>query len=140
MPGDAGDLNTPPDDTGEAVGLAPGNLTITIGYGPALFDDRFGLAARRPSALKTLPHLPKENLDPDNSDGDLCVQACADDPQVAFHAVRNLRRLGVRHARAALDGTRLRPHLLHHPAAGHPAQPDGLQGRHPQHRRHRRRD
>ncbi|CAA9438656.1 MAG: Ferrous iron transport peroxidase EfeB, partial [uncultured Rubrobacteraceae bacterium] len=27
------------------------------------------------------------------SDGDLCVQACADDPQVAFHAVRNLVRI-----------------------------------------------
>jgi deferrochelatase/peroxidase EfeB len=94
VPGDVGDINTPPDDTGEAVGLEPGNLTITIGYGPALFDGRFGLAGRRPSALKPLPHLPKDALDPANSGGDLCVQACADDPQVAFHAVRNLRRLG----------------------------------------------
>jgi deferrochelatase/peroxidase EfeB len=94
VPGDVGDLNTPPDDTGEAVGLTPGRLTITIGYGPSLFDGRFGLAGRRPSALKKLPELPGENLDPDNSDGDLCVQACADDPQVAFHAIRNLRRLG----------------------------------------------
>ena len=93
VPGDKGDLNSPPDDTGEAVGLEPGNLTITIGYGPSLFDGRFGLAGRRPSALKPLPHLPKDNLDPANSGGDLCVQACADDPQVAFHAVRNLRRL-----------------------------------------------
>ncbi|WP_435126576.1 iron uptake transporter deferrochelatase/peroxidase subunit [Actinacidiphila sp. bgisy144] len=93
VPGDAGDLNTPPDDTGEATGLAPGNLTITVGYGPSLFDGRFGLAARRPSALKALPQLPKDNLDPAGSGGDLCVQACADDPQVAFHAVRNLRRL-----------------------------------------------
>jgi deferrochelatase/peroxidase EfeB len=94
VPGDVGDLNTPPDDTGEAVGLSPGRLTITIGYGPTLFDDRFGLAGRRPSLLKKLPQLPGENLDPASSDGDLCVQACADDPQVAFHAVRNLRRLG----------------------------------------------
>jgi deferrochelatase/peroxidase EfeB len=94
VPGDAGDLNTPPDDTGEAAGLTPGRLTITIGYGPTLFDDRFGLAARRPSALRTLPQLPGENLDPAVTGGDLCVQACADDPQVAFHAVRNLRRLG----------------------------------------------
>ncbi|WP_333770744.1 iron uptake transporter deferrochelatase/peroxidase subunit [Streptomyces sp. IBSBF 2435] len=94
VPGDEGDLNTPPDDTGEAADLTPGRLTITIGYGPALFDDRFGLAARRPSALRTLPPLPGENLDPAVTGGDLCVQACADDPQVAFHAVRNLRRLG----------------------------------------------
>jgi deferrochelatase/peroxidase EfeB len=32
-------------------------------------------------------------LDPLRSDGDLCVQACADDPQVAVHAIRNLARL-----------------------------------------------
>ncbi|WP_405592588.1 iron uptake transporter deferrochelatase/peroxidase subunit [Streptomyces sp. NBC_01190] len=94
VPGDPGDLNSPPDDTGEAIGLTPGRLTITIGYGPSLFDHRFGLAGRRPSLLKRLPQLPGENLDPANSDGDLCVQACADDPQVAFHAIRNLRRLG----------------------------------------------
>ncbi|WP_322975307.1 iron uptake transporter deferrochelatase/peroxidase subunit [Actinacidiphila bryophytorum] len=94
VPGGEGDLNTPPDDTGEAVGLTPGRLTVTIGYGPGLFDDRFGLAARRPSALKPLPALPGENLDPAVTGGDLCIQACADDPQVAFHAVRNLRRLG----------------------------------------------
>jgi len=93
VPGNPGDLYTPPEDTGEAAGLQPGNLTITIGYGPTLFDRRFGLAGRRPSGLVKLPHLPKDNLDPANSDGDLCVQACADDPQVAFHAVRNLRRL-----------------------------------------------
>ena len=33
-------------------------------------------------------------LDPTRSDGDLAVQACADDPQVAFHAIRNLTRIG----------------------------------------------
>ncbi|MFC1411340.1 iron uptake transporter deferrochelatase/peroxidase subunit [Streptacidiphilus sp. N1-12] len=94
VPGDAGDLESPPNDTGEAEGLKPGNLTITIGYGASLFDSRFGLAARRPTLLKPLPQLPKEDLDPGSSDGDICVQACADDPQVAFHAIRNLRRLG----------------------------------------------
>ncbi|MHA6758551.1 iron uptake transporter deferrochelatase/peroxidase subunit [Streptacidiphilus sp. PAMC 29251] len=94
VPGDVGDLESPPNDTGEAEGLKPGNLTITIGYGPSLFDSRFGLGGRRPSLLKPLPQLPKEDLDPGSSDGDICVQACADDPQVAFHAIRNLRRLG----------------------------------------------
>jgi deferrochelatase/peroxidase EfeB len=37
--------------------------------------------------------MPGESLEPERSDGDLCVQACADDPQVAFHAVRNLTRI-----------------------------------------------
>ena len=39
--------------------------------------------------------MPNENLDPDASGGDLCVQACSDDPLVAFHAVRNLARIGM---------------------------------------------
>jgi len=85
----------PPVDTGEAVGSPVSRLTITIGYGPSLFDHRFGLAARKPSALADLPPLPNENLDPDYTGGDLCVQACSDDPLVAFHAVRNLARIGM---------------------------------------------
>lgn len=85
--------DTPPLDTGEALGLPASGLTLTFGFGPSLFD-RFGLADRRPAALKKLPHFPADNLDPERSDGDLCVQACADDPQVAVHAIRNLARIG----------------------------------------------
>lgn len=85
--------HAPPMDTGEALGLRPGRLTVTVGFGPTLFDDRFGLAAKRPTALAPLPALPGDVLDPRRCGGDLCVQACADDPQVAFHAVRNLARI-----------------------------------------------
>ncbi|WP_448318428.1 iron uptake transporter deferrochelatase/peroxidase subunit [Streptomyces sp. CO7] len=84
----------PPDDTGEALGLPASRLTLTVGFGPSLFDDRFGLAGRRPDALADLPKFPGDNLDPARSGGDLCVQACADDPQVAVHAIRNLTRIG----------------------------------------------
>ncbi|MET9357205.1 iron uptake transporter deferrochelatase/peroxidase subunit [Streptomyces sp. NPDC006617] len=83
----------PPDDTGEALGLKPSRLTLTIGFGPSLFT-RFGLADRRPEALADLPKFPGDNLDRARSGGDLCVQACADDPQVAVHAIRNLARIG----------------------------------------------
>ncbi|MGW4597046.1 iron uptake transporter deferrochelatase/peroxidase subunit [Streptomyces sp. NPDC004457] len=83
----------PPDDTGEALGLKPSRLTLTIGFGPSLFD-RFGLADRRPEALVDLPRFPGDNLDRSRTGGDLCVQACADDPQVAVHAIRNLARIG----------------------------------------------
>jgi deferrochelatase/peroxidase EfeB len=88
-----------PDDTGEALGLPPSGLTLTVGFGPTLFTaadgtDRFGLAARRPAPLAELPAFPGDALDPAVSGGDLCVQACANDPQVAVHAVRNLVRLG----------------------------------------------
>lgn len=86
---------SPPVDTGEAVGLGPSGLTITVGFGASLFDDRFGLADRLPDALAPLPPLPGDTvLDPEISGGDLCVQACAADPQVAFHVLRNFARMG----------------------------------------------
>ncbi|MFJ6808653.1 iron uptake transporter deferrochelatase/peroxidase subunit [Streptomyces anulatus] len=85
----------PPDDTGEALGLKPSRLTLTVGFGPSVFAaGRFGLERRRPGALVELPTFPGDNLDAARSGGDLCVQACADDPQVAVHAIRNLARIG----------------------------------------------
>ena len=45
--------------------------------------------------LVDLPPLPNEDLDPDYVGGDLCIQACSGNPLVAFHAVRNLARLGL---------------------------------------------
>jgi len=92
-----GDPDAPASDSGEAVGLAPARLTITFGFGPGLFvkdgKDRFGLAARRPEALVDMPVFPGDQLIEARSGGDISVQACADDPQVAFHAVRQLARL-----------------------------------------------
>lgn len=95
-----GDDRLPPDDTGEAIGLASSRLTLTFGFGPGLFEDadgkdRFGLAGRRPKALRPLPHFAADAIDEARSGGDLCVQACADDPQVAVHAIRNLARIGM---------------------------------------------
>jgi deferrochelatase/peroxidase EfeB len=90
--------DSPPTDTGEALGLPPAGLTLTFGFGPTLFEkegkDRFGLKGRQPKALRRLPHFPGDNLEAARSDGDLCVQACANDPQVAVHAIRNLARIG----------------------------------------------
>jgi deferrochelatase/peroxidase EfeB len=85
----------PPVDTGEALGSEPANLTITIGFGPSLFDARFGLAGKRPASLTPLPVLPNQDLDPHTVGGDIAIQACSDDPLVAYHAVRNLARLGM---------------------------------------------
>jgi deferrochelatase/peroxidase EfeB len=94
VPGSSHAAAVPPSDTGEAVGLPPARLSVTIGFGPGLFDGRFGLAPNRPAAFTALPALPGEILDPARCGGDIAIQACADDPQVAFHAVRNLARLG----------------------------------------------
>lgn len=85
---------TVPSDTGEALGLTAANLTVTIGFGPSLFDDRFGLSDRRPDELTALPKFPGDQLVEELCDGDIVIQACADDPQVAVHAVRNLTRAG----------------------------------------------
>jgi deferrochelatase/peroxidase EfeB len=94
-----GDVNSeqlaPPEDTGETVGLLPSRLTVTFGFGPSLFSTRqLGLAGKRPAALREIPPLPADELNGEESGGDLCVQACSDDPQVAFHAIRNLARIG----------------------------------------------
>ncbi|WP_062465826.1 iron uptake transporter deferrochelatase/peroxidase subunit [Demequina maris] len=83
----------PPDDTGEALGLPASGLTITFGFGPGLFDDRFGLSGKRPAQLIDLPKFSGDTLEDRFTGGDLCIQACADDPQVAVHAIRNLSRL-----------------------------------------------
>lgn len=80
-------------DTGEAEGLAPASLTVTVGLGPGVFDDRFDLADKRPALLQPLPRIPGDTLKPEFTGGDLSLQACADDPQVAYHAVRNLARM-----------------------------------------------
>lgn len=86
-----------PVDTGEAVDLPASGLTITFGFGPTLFrsangTDRFGIAAAQPRSLR-LSTFPNDQLDPSIVGGDLCIQACADDIQVAEHAVRMLVRL-----------------------------------------------
>lgn len=99
-----GSPEAPPDDTGEALGLPANALTITIGFGPTLFtsasgEDRYGIADRRPAALVELPPFLGDALDPLASGGDLFVQACADDPQVAVHAIRNLSRIAFGRAR-----------------------------------------
>ena len=88
----------PPDDTGEALGLPASGLTITFGFGPSMFTtaegvDRFGIAAKRPELLAPLPRFSGDALRPESGGGDLCIQACADDPQVAVHAIRNLSRI-----------------------------------------------
>ncbi len=100
VPGGAVGLNryAPPMDTGEALNLPPSALTLTIGFGPSFFvkdgKDRFGIADKRPMPLADLPKFPNETLDPARCGGDICVQACANDPQVAVHAIRNLARVG----------------------------------------------
>jgi len=101
----SGPYDAPPDDTGEALDLPPAGLTITFGFGPSLFDTRFGLASKRPAALIDLPHFPADMLNAALVGGDLCIQACSDDPQIAVHAIRNLSRIAF--GRASLKWSQL---------------------------------
>jgi len=91
------DRQVPAADTGDGLGLLPSRSTLTFGFGGGLFvkdgKDRFGLAARRPEGLVDMPAFNGDQLVAGSTGGDLSVQACADDPQVAFHAVRQLARM-----------------------------------------------
>jgi deferrochelatase/peroxidase EfeB len=90
------DASATEPDSGEAVDLGAARLTVNFGFGPTLFTldgvDRFGLAAQQPMQLTVLPAFPGDQLAASTGGGDLTVHACADDPQVAFHAVRQLVR------------------------------------------------
>lgn len=96
----AGQLTGDPEavepDSGAALGLGPSRLTVNVGFGSSLFGvdgpDRFNLRQRWPMALVDVPSLPGDEVQPRSAGGDLTIHACADDPQVAFHAVRQLTR------------------------------------------------
>jgi deferrochelatase/peroxidase EfeB len=99
----AGSLDTADDksavDSADVLGVGASSLTITFGFGPGLFTshdgkDRYGLASRRPAALVDLPRFNGDQLIAEKTGGDLYIQACANDAQVAFHAVRQLARMG----------------------------------------------
>ncbi len=91
------DPASPELDSYETTGLATDRLTLTFGFGPGMFTkdgkDRYGLGKHRPDALADLPRFNGDQLVPERTGGDLCIQACADNPQVAFHAVRQLTRI-----------------------------------------------
>jgi deferrochelatase/peroxidase EfeB len=80
-------------DTGEALNLGPASLTVTVGLGPKVFSDSYGLADKKPALLRNLITLPSDAMLPGLTGGDLSLQVCADDPQVAYHAVRDLARI-----------------------------------------------
>ncbi|WP_040950594.1 iron uptake transporter deferrochelatase/peroxidase subunit [Gorillibacterium massiliense] len=92
----------PPADTGETLDLPAAKLTTTFGFGPSFFlsegKDRFGIGKQAARYLQDIPRMSKDFLDADRSGGDICIQVCAEDQQVAFHAVRNFIRLSTGYA------------------------------------------
>lgn len=70
----------------------PSSLTVTVGVGASLFDQRFGLGDRKPAQLRTMEHFPHDQIDPARTHGDLLLQLCADEPDACVHALRILMR------------------------------------------------
>jgi deferrochelatase/peroxidase EfeB len=89
----AGQPESPPDDTGEALDLPAARVTFTVGFGESIFDNRFGFASKQPVHFKELPRFAGDEVTPERMGSDLVIQVCADDDQVAFHAIRNLIRI-----------------------------------------------
>lgn len=71
---------------------SPTSLTVTVAVGASLFDERFGLAGRKPRQLRPMEHFPHDQIDPTRTHGDLLVQLCASEPDACVHALRILMR------------------------------------------------
>jgi deferrochelatase/peroxidase EfeB len=87
------DTAYPPAETGilGPEGRTDG-LAVTLSVGASLFDDRFGLADRRPQELVRMPYLANDRLDPAQTHGDLLLALSADQPDTLLHALRQLMR------------------------------------------------
>jgi deferrochelatase/peroxidase EfeB len=93
-------ISAPPADSG-ILGptVAPGNLTVTVSLGASAFDDRFGLAGRKPARLRAMDTFGNDNLDRAQCDGDVLIQIGADESDTVIHALRDLAR----HTRGGLQ-------------------------------------
>ncbi len=101
------EYDAPPADSGILGPVnAPDNLTVTIGFGASLFDDRYGLASRRPRELTQMPVFAVDQLDPAQSHGDVLVQICANQRDTVVHTLRELVRAvrGSLQLRWTIDG------------------------------------
>ncbi|MFD4556817.1 iron uptake transporter deferrochelatase/peroxidase subunit [Streptomyces sp. NPDC058469] len=93
-------ITAPPSDSGTlGPDLPADRLSVTIGVGASLFDDRYGLAKLAPRRLTAMPSFPDDDLNADWCHGDLSVQFCADSADTVLHALRDVTR----HTRGGLQ-------------------------------------
>jgi deferrochelatase/peroxidase EfeB len=92
-------ISAPPPDSGTLGTVVPADgLTITVSVGASLFDERYGLARRRPAHLTAMPVFPDDHPDPTQLHGDLAIQIGANNQDTVLHALRDIAR----HTRGAL--------------------------------------
>jgi deferrochelatase/peroxidase EfeB len=82
----------PPDSGVLGATVVPDGLTVTVGVGSALFDDRYGLAAQLPAKLTPMRPFPNDSLDPAQCGGDLVIQLSAGNADVVMHALRDIAK------------------------------------------------
>lgn len=83
-------------DLDEELAAAPARLTVTFGFGSAVFDRT--KPDLKPAWLKPLPEYSIDQLDPAWSGGDMVIQIQGDDPLSVAHA----RRMLLKDSRASL--------------------------------------
>jgi deferrochelatase/peroxidase EfeB len=84
-------VDAPPSDSGTLGPMIPADgLTVTVGFGATLFDERFGIAAHKPVHLKPMVSFPNDNLDPALTGGDVLLQLCGGSPDTVIHAIRQI--------------------------------------------------
>ncbi len=93
-------ITAPPSDSGTlGPDLPADRLSVTVGVGASLFDDRYGLAKLKPHRLTAMPAFPDDDLNADWCHGDVSVQFCADSSDTVLHALRDVTR----HTRGGLQ-------------------------------------
>ena len=82
----------PPADSGVLDEVTDPGLMATVSVGASLFDDRYGLANRKPRELVRMPFLANDRLDPARSHGDVLLNLQGKEPDVCVHALRRVMR------------------------------------------------